>query len=133
MKLTSKDKAFLYNLRRLLEERQLRIEMKDDGLKHLVLRQNYGDRIECVFGITRQGVRWRFQRLFNEIYVESYERVWWIEANFGTELRHHAIAMAKERIDLRASAERVPLLFHGKQSKRALINGLQIVKVLALL
>ncbi|HOH32063.1 MAG TPA: hypothetical protein PLC40_20460 [Candidatus Hydrogenedentes bacterium] len=115
MKLTSKDKAFLYNLRRLLEERQLRIEMKDDGLKHLVLRQNYGDRIECVFGITRQGVRWRFQRLFNEIYVESYERVWWIEANFGTELRHHAIAMAKERIDLRKQAQKAGALCFSRR------------------
>lgn len=115
MKLTSKDKAFLYNLRRLLEERQLRIEMKDDGLKHLVLRQNYGDRIECVFGMTRQGVRWRFQRLFNEIYVESYERVWWIEANFGTELRHHAIAMAKERIDLRKQAQKAGALCFSRR------------------
>lgn len=115
MKLTSKDKAFLYNLRRLLEERQLRIEMKDDGLKHLVLRQNYGDRIERVFGMTRQGVRWRFQRLFNEIYVESYERVWWIEANFGTELRHHAIAMAKERIDLRKQAQKAGALCFSRR------------------
>ncbi len=110
MKLTSKDKTFLYNLRGLLEERQLRIEMKDDGVKHMVLRQNYGDRIERVFRMTRQGVRWRFQRLFNEIYVESYERVWWIEANFGTELRHHAIAMAKERIELRKQAQKVGAL-----------------------
>jgi hypothetical protein len=104
MKLTSKDKTFLCNLRGLLEEKQLRIELKDDGLKHLVLRQNYGDRIERVFGMTRQGVRWRFQRLFNEVYVEAYERVWWIEANFGTDLRHHAIAIAKQRIELRKRA-----------------------------
>ena len=110
MKLTSKDKTFLCNLRGLLEEKQLRIELKDDGLKHLVLRQNYGDRIERVFGMTRQGVRWRFQRLFNEVYVEAYERVWWIEANFGTELRHHAIAMAKERIELRKQAQKVGAL-----------------------
>jgi hypothetical protein len=104
MKLTSKDKTFLCNLRGLLEEKQLRIELKDDGFKHLVLRQNYGDRVERVFGMSRQGVRWRFQRLFNEVYVEAYERVWWIEANFGTDLRHHAIAMAKERIELRKRA-----------------------------
>jgi hypothetical protein len=107
MKLTSKDKAFLNNLRELLEEKQLRIELKDDGLKHLVLRQNYGDRVERVFGMSRQGVRWRFQRLFNEVYVEAYERVWWIEANFGTDLRHHAIVMAKERIELRKQAQKV--------------------------
>jgi hypothetical protein len=110
MKLTSKDKTFLCNLRGLLEEKQLRIELKDDGLKHLVLRQNYGDRIERVFGMTRQGVRWRFQRLFNEVYVEAYERVWWIEANFGTDLRHHAIAMAKERIELRKQVQKVGAL-----------------------
>jgi len=104
MKLTSKDKAFIEALKRLLDEKQLRIELKEDGLKRLILRQNYGDKIARVFGITRQGVRWRFDRLFNHVYVEAYERVWWIEANFGTELRRHAMAIAKQRIELRKRA-----------------------------
>ena len=104
MKLTSKDKAFLGHLRTLFEEKQLWIELKEDGLKRLILRQNYGDRIEQIFGTTRQGVRWRFQRLFNEIYVEAYERIWWIERHFGTELRRHALAIARQRIELRQKA-----------------------------
>ena len=75
MKLTLKDKAFLERLKPLFDSKDLMIELKKDGLKRLVLRQNYGDRIEKEFGLTRQGVRWRFQRLFNEIYVESYHYV----------------------------------------------------------
>jgi len=66
-----------------------------------------GDHIERHFGVTRQGVRWRFQRLFNDIYVEAYERIWWIESHFGTELRQHAIAIAKERIELRRRAQKM--------------------------
>ena len=104
MKLTSKDKAFLAQLKRLLDEKGLRIELKEDGSKRLILRQNYGDKIARAFGVTRQGVRWRFDRLFNHVYVEAYERVWWIEANFGTELRPHAMAIAKQRIELRKRA-----------------------------
>ena len=100
MKLTSKDRDFLTKLRTILDEEGLSIELKDDGLKRLILRQNYGDRIEHHFGTSRQGVRWRFQRLFNEIYVEAYERIWWIESHFGTELRDHAFAIAKQRIEL---------------------------------
>jgi len=107
MKLTSKDKAFLEQLRLLCDEKQLRIELSEDGMQRLVLRQNYGDRIARAFGVTRQGVRWRFHRLFNEIYVEAYERVWWIEANFGTELRRHAMAIAKQRIELRQKARKL--------------------------
>ena len=114
MKLTSKDKAFLEHLRALLDEKQLRIELKEDGLKRLVLRQNYGDRVERCFGVSRQGVRWRFDRLFNHIYVEAYERVWWVEANFGTELRHHAMAIAKQRIELRKRAAELNQAFRNQ-------------------
>ena len=53
MKLTLKDKAFLERLRPLFEEKDLRVELKADlGLKRLVLRQNYGDRIESRFGMS---------------------------------------------------------------------------------
>ncbi len=48
MKLTSKDKAFLAQLKRLLDEKGLRIELKEDGSKRLILRQNYGDKIAYV-------------------------------------------------------------------------------------
>ena len=104
MKLTVKDKDFLERLKRLLEEKELKIDLKEDGLKRFVLRQNYGDKVEKAFGMTRQGVRWRFQRLFNEIYTNAYETVFWMESNFGTELRPMALEIAKERVAIRKKA-----------------------------
>ena len=107
MKLTQKDKAFVERLRRLLDEKQLRIDLATDGSSRLVLRQNYGDHIEVCFGMTRQGVRWRFQRLFGEIYVSAYETILWVESHFGTELRPKAMAIAKERAQLRKKAQKM--------------------------
>lgn len=104
MKLTVKDKDFLERLKKLLEEKELVINLKEDGLKRFVLRQNYGDRIEKAFGMTRQGVRWRFQRLFNDIYPSAYEVVYYLESHFGTELRLMALEIAKERVALRKRA-----------------------------
>ena len=104
MKLTEKDAAFLAKLRELVEEKELRIELKDTGYKYLVLRKNYGDRVAAVFGLSRQGVRWRFQRLFSQIYVEAYVTILWIESNFGTELRNMAMAVAKDRAELKRKA-----------------------------
>jgi hypothetical protein len=101
MKLTQKDKTFLETLARLIEEKQLRIDVRNDGVRRFILRQNYGDKIEQAFGMTRQGVRWRFQRLFNHIYVEAYERILWMESSFGRELREHAVAIAQERAAIR--------------------------------
>jgi hypothetical protein len=82
MKLTQKDKAFIENLKALCDSKDLSVEMVEDGLKRMVLRQNYGDKIETVFKMSRQGVRWRFQRLFNEIYVSSYETIYFIDSTF---------------------------------------------------
>ena len=107
MKLTVKDKDFLETLKPLLEAKALKIELKQRGLKSLVLRQNYGDRIENAFGMTRQGVRWRFRRLFNEIYIEAYEVIYWIESLFGTELRQNALEIARERVELRKRAQKI--------------------------
>ena len=104
MKLTFKDKDFLERLKRLLEEKELKIDLKEDGIKRFVLCQNYGDKVEKCFHMTRQGVRWRFQRLFNEIYTNAYETVFWMESNFGTELRPMALEIAKERVALRKKA-----------------------------
>ena len=105
MKLTVKDKEFLERLKPLLDSKELDIELKKGGLKRLVLRQNYGDKITSYFNMTRQGVRWRFQRLFNEIYVSSYETIYWLESLFGTELRQKALEIAKERVELRKKAQ----------------------------
>jgi hypothetical protein len=57
--------------------------------------------------MTRQGVRWRFQRLFNEIYVSAYETIYWIESQFGTALRQDALAIARERIRDRKNLEKI--------------------------
>jgi porphobilinogen deaminase len=46
VKLTCKDKDFLERLKKLLNEKELAIELKEDGIKRLVLRQNYGDKVE---------------------------------------------------------------------------------------
>ena len=103
MKLTVKDKDFLEQLKSLLEAKELKINLKEDGLKRFVLRQNYGDKIEKSFGMTRQGVRWRFHHLF-EAYVSAYEVLYFVESNFGTELRSMALEIAKERVALRKKA-----------------------------
>jgi hypothetical protein len=104
MKLTVKDKDFLERLKRLLEEKELKIDLKEDGVKRFVLRQNYGDKVEKAFGMTRQGVRWRFNRLFNEAYVSAYEALFWVETHFGTDLRLMALDIARERVALRRKA-----------------------------
>ena len=101
MKLTQKDRDFLERLKLLLESKDLSVEMKEDGYKRLVLRQNYGDKIESAFRMSRQGVRWRFYRLFNQIYIDSYLSIFWIESNFGTQLRQQALAIAKEQVEMR--------------------------------
>ena len=101
MKLTQKDRDFLERLRLLLESKDLSVEMKEDGYKRLVLRQNYGEKVENCFRMSRQGVRWRFWRLFNEVYVSAYETIYLMESCFGTQLRQHALAIAKERVEMR--------------------------------
>ncbi|GMW04005.1 MAG: hypothetical protein AMXMBFR84_51390 [Candidatus Hydrogenedentota bacterium] len=101
MKLTQKDKEFLEILGRLVREECLRIDVRRDGVTRFVLRQNYGAHVDLAFGMTRQGVRWRFQRLFNKVYAEAYERILWIESTFGTDWREYAITIAQERAALR--------------------------------
>ena len=107
MKLTHKDRDFLERLKLLLESKDLSIEMKEDGYKRLVLKQNYGDKIESCFRMTRQGVRWRFNRLFNQIYIDSYLSIFWIESNFGTQLRQPALAIAKEQVEMRKKLQKI--------------------------
>ncbi len=105
MKLTNKDKDFLETLKAMFEERELYVRLKEDGTKRLVLQKNYGEKIEQAFGLTRQGVRWRFHRLFSEIYVSAYETIYVIESLFGNGLRSEAMAIARERVRLRREAK----------------------------
>jgi len=107
MNLSEKDKIFLEHLKKLCDENQLEIELRNVGVKYMVLRQNYGDKVESSFGMTRQGVRWRFHRLFNEIYVSSYETIYWVESSFGTGLRGMALEIARERVEMRKKANKM--------------------------
>ena len=101
MKLTEKDKTFLETLKQLMDSRELSVELKPDRPSRMVLRGTYGERIHRAFRMTRQGVRWRFWRLFNDIYVSAFETILFIERTFGTQLRDHAIRISKERYELR--------------------------------
>ena len=118
MKLTIKDKEFLEKLKRLYESKDLSIELKNDGLKRFILRKNYGDKIESDFGLTRQGIRWRFQRILNEIYISAYESVYVIETLFGTHLRSDAMEIVKERVMLRKKIQTEQNLFDRHPPKK---------------
>jgi hypothetical protein len=101
MKLTEKDKAFLDNLRRLMDSKDLWVELRAGNPSYMVLRGTYGQAVHRAFRMTRQGVRWRFQRLFNDVYVSAFETILFIEKSFGTGLRDHAIRISRERHQLR--------------------------------
>jgi hypothetical protein len=101
VRLTEKDKAFLEDLRKLIESKDLWVELKSDRPSYMVLKGTYGENIHKTFRITRQGVRWRFQRLFSQVYVEAFETILFVEKTFGTELREHAVRISKERYEMR--------------------------------
>ena len=100
MKLTQKDKAFLDNLRRLMDSKDLWVDLQAGNPSYMVLRGTYGQAVQKTFRMTRQGVRWRFQRLFNDIYVSAFETILFLEKTFGTGLRDHAIRISRERYAL---------------------------------
>ena len=114
MKLTEKDKAFLDKLRLLVEEKELWIEKRSSSPGYFVLRGNYGDKMDQAFGVTRQGVRWRFWHIFNQIYISAYESIFFVERNFGTFLRLPAMEISKERFILREKAKRVDFIAGDK-------------------
>lgn len=99
--LTDKDKIFLEKLKKLMDSKDLCVELKPDRPSRMVLKGTYGEKIHKTFGVTRQGVRWRFQHIFGKIYVEAFEAILFIEKNFGPQLRDHAIRISKERYALR--------------------------------
>jgi hypothetical protein len=107
MKLTEKDKTFLETLKQLMESKELSVELKPDRPSRMVLRGTYGERIHKAFRMTRQGVRWRFWRLFNDIYVSAFETILFVEKTFGTQFRDHAIRISKERWARRQEATQV--------------------------
>lgn len=91
-------------MRILTASKDLRVELKRSCPSYMVLKGTYGEKIHKTFKVTRQGVRWRFQRLFNQVYVESFLTILMIEKIFGTQLRDYAIKISKERYNLRQQA-----------------------------
>jgi len=85
----------------MLESSELWVELRPGDPSRMVLRGTYGEHIHRTFRMTRQGVRWRFWRLFNDIYVSSFETILFIERIFGSQLREHAIRISRERYALR--------------------------------
>ncbi len=71
----------------------------------MLLRGTYGQNIHKAFRMTRQGVRWRFWRVLNDIYVSAFETVLFVEKTFGTQLRDYAIRISKDRYALRQEIE----------------------------
>jgi len=84
-----------------MESKDLWVELRPERPSHMVLKGTYGDKIHETFRMTRQGVRWRFQRLFSHVYVEAFETILMIEKTFGTQLREHAIRISRERHAIR--------------------------------
>jgi len=101
VKLTAKDKEFLEKLRELMETKELWVELKPNRPSYMVLKGTYGEKIHKTFRMSRQGVRWRFQRLFNHVYVDAFSTILMIEKTFGTQLREYTVRISKERYALR--------------------------------
>jgi hypothetical protein len=84
-----------------MESKDLWVELKPGRFSYMVLKGTYGEKIHKTFRMTRQGVRWRFQRLFCHVYVEAFETILMIEKVFGTELRDYAVRISRERYEMR--------------------------------
>jgi len=91
MKLTEKDKTFLENLKKLMESKDLWVELKPDRPSYMVLKGTYGGKIHKTFRMTRQGGRWRFQRLFCHVYVDAFSTVLMIEKTLEICRKHKVI------------------------------------------
>lgn len=89
------------NLKNLMESKDLWVELKSNRPSYMVLKGTYGEKIHKTFRMTRQGVRWRFYRLFNQVYVDAFSTILMIERTFGTQLREYAVRMSKERYTMR--------------------------------
>ena len=81
--------------------KDLWVELKPNRPGYMVLKGTYGEKIHKTFRTTRQGVRWRFYRLFNHVYVEAFETILFLEKIFGTQLREYAVRVSRERYALR--------------------------------
>ena len=102
--MTEKDKEFLTKLKTLMDSKDLRVVLTPGEPSSMILKGTYGERIHKTFGVTRQGVRWRFHHLFSQAYVRAFETIMFVEKTFGTQLREYAIRISKERYALRQNA-----------------------------
>jgi len=84
-----------------MASKDLWVELRPGRPGYMVLKGTYGEKIHQTFRMTRQGVRWRFQRLFSHVYVEAFETILMIEKTFGTQLREHAIRISRGRYEKR--------------------------------
>lgn len=121
MKLTQKDKEFLETLKRLMESKDLWVELKPEVSPYLVLRGTYGEQIHRAFHMSRQGVRWRFHRLLNDVYASAFETILFVEKTLGTSLREDAIRISQQRYELiqrlrESSFQSAAALDHRRQS-----------------
>ena len=89
------------NLKNLIESKDLWVELKPGKSSYMVLKGTYGEKIHKTFRMTRQGVRWRFYRLFNQVYVDAFSTILMIEKVFRIQLREYAVKISKERYELR--------------------------------
>jgi hypothetical protein len=123
MKLSRKDAEFLNRLKVLLEEKSLEVSLKTKGRSRMVLIGHYGDKLGNHLHLTRQGVYWRFDHIFNSMYVEAYATIYFLESNFGPALRDYALQIARERIALRKKAlENDSFLAENEVSRRQTLS-----------
>ena len=83
-----------------MESKDLWVELKPGRPSYMVLRGTYGEKVYKTFGMSRQGVRWRFWHLFNGMYISAFETVIFVEKVFGPQLRDHALRISRERYTL---------------------------------
>ena len=91
-------------LKKLMDSKDLRVELRPGNPSCMVLKGTYGEKVHQIFGVTRQGVRWRFQHIFGKIYCDAFAAILAIEKNFGIELREYAVRISKERYAIRKEA-----------------------------
>ena len=118
MKLTQKDREFLEKLKQLMSSKDLWVEFQDNHPGYMVLRGTYGDKTHEAFRMTRQGVRWRFHRLFNDIYVSAFTTILFIEKTFGPELREHAVRISQEQYAARQQARQAEFQAAGQVNRK---------------
>jgi len=56
-----------------MDSKDLWVELKPGEPSRMVLCGTYGEKIHKSFRMTRQGVRWRFQHLFGDIYIKAFD------------------------------------------------------------